>query len=274
MAKKKRARRTAAANAYALIIEWVFEKYYQQNGENFAFSRTALHEAAVDLGIDVPKNLGDVIYSFRHRQDLPHSISKHATEGREWIIRGKGIAEYEFCLTKNSRIVPAEGRYQIKIPDATPEVISRYALDDEQALLAKVRYNRLVDIFLGVTAYSLQNHLRTTVPGIGQVETDEVYVGIRNTGEQFIIPVQAKGGSDQIGIVQVEQDLGLCKAKYPLLTPRLVAVQFQQGDDNVIVMFEMKIIKDDLVVADERHYRLVPHIDITDDDLKAMAALT
>src|SRR5271157_4057421 len=39
---------------------------------------------------------------------------------------------------------------------------SQYKFTDEQALLAKVRYTRLIDTFLGITAYSLQNHLRTT----------------------------------------------------------------------------------------------------------------
>ena len=47
-------------------------------------------------------------------------------------------------------------------------------LRDGPALLAKVRYNRLVDIFIGITCYSLQNHLRTTVRSIGQVEIDEI----------------------------------------------------------------------------------------------------
>jgi hypothetical protein len=39
-----------------------------------------------------------------------------------------------------------------------------------------LRYNRLIDVFIGVTCYSLQNHLRTTEPRIGQFETDEIYV--------------------------------------------------------------------------------------------------
>ena len=46
---------------------------------------------------------------------------------------------------------------------------------NEQELLAIVRYNRLIDIFLGITCYSLQNHLQTTITGIGQVETNEIY---------------------------------------------------------------------------------------------------
>ncbi len=79
-----------------------------------------------------------------------------------------------------------------EIPDATPEIILSYALSDEQALLAKVRYNRLLDIFLGITTYSLQNHLRTTVAGIGQIEIDEIYVGIDRHGRQYIMPMQGK----------------------------------------------------------------------------------
>lgn len=79
----------------------------------------------------------------------------------------------------------------IKVPNATPEILLANAFDDEQALLAKVRYNRLIDLFLGITAHSLQNHLRTTVKGIGQIEIAELYVGLDRRGRQFIVPVQA-----------------------------------------------------------------------------------
>ncbi|HAI86179.1 MAG TPA: endonuclease, partial [Firmicutes bacterium] len=72
--------------------------------------------------------------------------------------------------------------HAIKVPDATPGIVELYSLQDEQALLAKVRYNRLIDIFTGLTCYSLQNHLRTHVPELGQVETDELYVGIERGG--------------------------------------------------------------------------------------------
>lgn len=58
----------------------------------------------------------------------------------------------------------------IKIPDGTPSIVKKYSASDEQALLTIVRYNRLIDTFLGITCYSLQNHLRTTVDGIGQIE--------------------------------------------------------------------------------------------------------
>ena len=42
---------------------------------------------------------------------------------------------------------------------------------------------------------ALQNHLRTTVAGMGQVETDEIYVGVDRSGSHYVVPVQAKGGT-------------------------------------------------------------------------------
>jgi hypothetical protein len=136
-------------------------------------------------------------------------------------------------------------------------VIRAYALDDEQALLAIVRYNRLIDTFLGLTTYSLQNHLRTTVRKLGQIEIDELYVGIDGRGCHYVIPVQAKGGTDQIGVVQTGQDIRFAAQRYPALRCRAVAVQFM--DDAVIAMFELTLQDETIKVARERHYRLVRH---------------
>lgn len=65
-----------------------------------------------------------------------------------------GQAEYRFRLSRKNRILPREDLVVIKILDATPEIIAAYAKSDEQSLLAKLRYNRLVDVFLGLTIYS------------------------------------------------------------------------------------------------------------------------
>ena len=153
-----------------------------------------------------------------------------------------------------------------KIPDATPSIVERYALDDEQALLTKLRYNRLIDIFTGVTCYSLQNHLRTTVPGIGQVETDEIYVGVDKLGRQFVFPVQAKGGIDEIGVVQIDQDIRLCEHKYPKLICRAMAAQFI--DSNKISIFEFTMQDGEVRKVAERHYELVSSENITDEELE------
>jgi hypothetical protein len=269
---RKPSSKKAAANRYGKILEHIFSANRTAEKTSFPFERAEFVRACSKLKIDPPKNLGDVIYSFRFREGLPESITETAPEGYEWIIRLAGKGRYRFSLVRASRVLPNPMLPEIKIPDATPQIILKHAKGDEQALLAKVRYNRLVDIFLRVTAYSLQSHLRTTVPDLGQIETDEVYVGIRNTGQQFVIPVQAKGGKDQIGIVQVEQDLALCQHAFPELKPRLVAVQFIQDErGEAIVMFETIVQNDELKIADEKHYRLVPASDITQADLDSLA---
>lgn len=259
-------------NRYVGIFVKIFQDHYRPGMTSFEFERSEIAAAAKKLRLVLPKNVGDLIYSFRYRAVMPSEIARTAPHGLEWAILGAGAARYRMQLRKTVRVVPSPSLYQIKIPDATPEIIAKYALGDEQALLAKVRHNRLIDLFLRVTAYSLQNHLRTTVPGMGQIETDELYVGIRNTGQQFIIPVQVKGGADKIGIVQIEQDLALCRRLFPELTARLVAVQFKKDESGeVIVMFELIQEKEEIRVLDEKQYRLVPADSITKDDLVAMA---
>ncbi len=110
---------------------------------------------------------------------MPEEITKTAPNGYYWRIRNIGKALYEFILEEGMEFIePDKMLATIKIPDSTPSIVRKYSISDEQALLTIVRYNRLIDIFLGITCYSLQNHLRTTVVGIGQIETDEIYVGL------------------------------------------------------------------------------------------------
>jgi len=252
-------------NLYSKIIEWVFFEKRSVKESQIAFERDDLLKAVKALKLERPKNLGDVVYSFRYRYDLPESILDTQPGGMEWIIEGAGPAQYLFKLVKENRILPNSNLIAIKIPDATPEIISAYSLSDEQALLAKVRYNRLIDIFLGITTYSLQNHLRTSVKGTGQVEIDEIYVGVDRNGCQYVIPVQAKGGSDQLSVVQTKQDLDCCKEKFPNLVCRSVSAQFIS--DDLIALFELTLEDEMVKVVEEKHYRLVPASKISGEEL-------
>jgi len=253
-------------NRYSQIIEAVFFKHYEQGVEEVSFDRSDIVEAANDLGITLPKNLGDIVYSFRYRAELPGRILSVAPEGHEWLIRPSGRGEYTFQLSTAARILPSPMMAQTKVPDATPGIIDRYALDDEQALLARLRYNRLIDIFTGLTCYSLQSHVRTMVPDMGQVETDEIYVGIDKRGAHHVLPVEAKSAADRIGIVQIEQDFAVCAAKFSSLIARPVAAQFMP--DNVIAMFEFERTTSEIAVSNERHYTLVPPEDLTREELE------
>jgi hypothetical protein len=256
----------AVENRYTALIERIFVDHYKPGLTRFEFDREEIISVSKILKIDVPKNLGDVIYSLRYRTDLPPAILKTQPKGKEWIIEGAGRAKYAFVLVTLNRILPRADAVTIKIPDATPEIIRAYALDDEQALLAIVRYNRLIDTFLGLTTYSLQNHLRTSVKGIGQIEIDELYFGIDKHGCHYVMPVQAKGGSDQISVVQTKQDISWCTQKFSGMRCRAISVQFMSEER--IAMFELTVAKDLVKVVEERHYKLVPASDLDQDAIR------
>ena len=261
------ARRAEELNRYGALIEHVFLRRHSEGATEIPFVREDLVEAARELGILTPKNLGDVIYSMRYRTPLPDSVLETQPEGKEWTIVGTGTSRYSFKLVRVNRIFPNPTLMAIKIPDATPEIISSYALSDEQALLAKVRYNRLIDVFLGMPTYSLQSHLRTTVREVGQIEIDEIYVGIGRRGQQYVLPVQAKGGADQLAANQIKQDILYCRQKFPDLICRAISTQFM--DDNLIALFELTLEHEEPRVVEERHYRLVPSDQISPEDLNS-----
>lgn len=253
-------------NRYSSLIEKVFKNKYKVGDTKVLFLRTDLESVAKELRIILPKNLGDVIYSFKFRSSLPEEITKTASGNLEWVIKNTGRGSYAFEQVKFARVIPDTLLLSIKIPDSTPSIVAKYTISDEQALLTKLRYNRLLDIFTGVTCYSLQNHLRTTVPDIGQIETDEIYVGIDKSGRQFVFPVQAKGGTDEIGTVQIEQDIRLCEHKYPELICRAIAAQFV--DSNKIAIFEFILNDDQVCKVSEQHYLLVPATEISNADIE------
>lgn len=252
---------------YAQIIEQVFLSHYKSGAVEVTFEREDIVRVAKKLGMRLPKNLGDVIYSFRYRTPLPESVRSKAPKGKEWIIRPAGASKYRFVATTRAIIAPSKMMAETKVPDSTPGVIAMYALSDEQALLAKLRYNRLIDIFTGVACYSLQSHLRTAVPELGQVETDEIYIGVDKRGAHYVFPVQAKGGNDLISVVQIEQDIAVCAAKFPSLICRPIAAQFME--DDLIALFELEDSEQGVAISSEKHYRLVPGEEVTADDLKA-----
>jgi len=261
---------TDESSRYQRIISWIFEHHHTPDSKDFRFSRSDLNQAADTLGFPRVLNPGDVISTFKFRQQLPRSIQETAPAGLSWRIETAGRGEYRFLLLRPFEVRPNLQLAETKILDATPGIVAQYALGDEQALLARLRYNRLVDIFTGVACYSLQNHLRTTVSGIGQIETDELYAGVDRRGTQFILPVQAKRRTDRIGAQQIEQDMALCAEKFPRLVCRPLAAQFVA--DERIALFEFERGPDGLRILSERHYRLVPRYGITNGELESYQA--
>jgi hypothetical protein len=101
---------------------------------------------------------------------------------------------------------------------------------------------------------------------MGQVETDEIYVGVDKKGAHYVFPIQAKGGTDRLSIVQIEQDFAVCAHKFPALICRPIAAQFMH--EGVMALFEFEEGENGLGIASEKHYKLVPPDEVTEKDLE------
>src|SRR5207245_1326932 len=117
-------------NAYSLIIESIFHAKFKSGMREVDFEREEIVKFGNELKIDVPKNLGDLVYSFRYRACLPKSIQTQAGKGEVWIIRPVGRGKYRFVLVPDKPIVPNESLTTTKVPDSTPGVVSKYAFND------------------------------------------------------------------------------------------------------------------------------------------------
>ncbi len=151
-------------------------------------------------------------------------------------------------------IKPSSTRSEIVVPDVTPGVVVAYASRDRHALLAKLRYNRIIDIFTGLTCYSLQSCLITSVTGVGRVEIDKIYTGVDKHGAHYVLSVQSAGQRDKIELVQIERNAAMCRAKFLKLKCRLIAAQLLA--DDLVALFACEIADGAIRVIEERHYRL------------------
>lgn len=264
---------------YIRIMEALFKRHKAHRQNEFDWQRSEITDIAHSLGAKVPANLGDNIYAIRHgRNLLPDKIVELA-QPRHWLLLPNGKSKYRFVKAKNANFELDRTLRTVKVPNSTPQIVEANALTDEQAVLARIRYNRLIDLFLGVNAFALQSHLRTTVEHFrrSQIETDEIYVAVDKAGVQYVIPVQAKGRHETIGAVQAIQDIYCCQEKFPRLVCRAVAAKtvdiekHASGVDIYTVgLMELGIEPDtsyDVTKIQERHFELVLHGDITENDL-------
>jgi hypothetical protein len=270
------------ATRYVRIMTELFKRNNASSVEEFAWEGKNLTVIADDLGITVPRNISDNIYAIRHgREELPEEVRKFA-EPQHWLLLPNGRGKYRFVKAKHFVLEHDKYKQPIKVPDATPPIVAKSARGDEQAVLARVRYNRLLDIFLGISVSALQSHLRTTVDYFNksQIETDELYVGIDRFGAQYILPVQAKGPDqkERVGAVQIVQDIYSCREKFPDLICRSIGIKTlnveKKDKEDIYTIALMEVFIEtgsefNVAKGREAHYKLVPNSMISDTELLA-----
>jgi hypothetical protein len=72
-------------NRYKQLLGHIFfdKKFggYKKGIKEIQFAREDLERAAKVLGVDLPKNLGDVVYAIRYRTPMPKSILESSRKG-------------------------------------------------------------------------------------------------------------------------------------------------------------------------------------------------
>ncbi len=239
---------------YDQVMHRVFERLLAAGADasRLSFTKSDIEQAAADLGLAI-KNVPDIVYTYRSgRSVLPPAILAHGN----WAIDGEGKGRYAFVqLTRSPYVdIPSDVEV-IQILDATPQIVLKYQGTDEQGILARIRYNRLFDTFTALTAYHIQGHFRTTVVGVGQVEVDDLYIGIDADGRGFVLPVEAKGESlkDQLGVVQITQMVKFARQTFPDLPVRPIGVKIMP--DGSFLFLEFNDSEDSNLVATKRYKR-------------------
>lgn len=101
---------------------------------------------------------------------------------------------------------------------------------------------------------------------MGQVETDEIYIGIDKRGVHYVLPVQAKGGNDKLGVVQIEQDFAIGASKFPELICKPIAAQFMTN--GTIALFEFESSDNEISITSEKHYKLIKPDELSSEELE------
>ena len=139
------------------------------------------------------------------------------------------------------------------------EVVEGLLRQDEQSLLTLVLYNRLVDIFTGLTCFHIQNHYRSFVTGMGEVELDALYVGVDKTGTLSVIPIEAKSQaeSEMIGRIQVSQMAKLVRQDFADLRRRILTVKALMDGTIAIAEFDDHTEPDDIGIVSVSRFQLI-----------------
>ncbi len=238
---------------YDQLLASLFSKKWKPSLQEIPFSKDEVIDAASALGLRI-KNLADVIYTYRSRRRMPSEIRRTGN----WVIAARGSGLYAFVKAAGETTVTIPESLKVyAIPYAVPEIVAQNLARDEQGLLTIVRYNRILDVFTGLACFHLQSHIRTHVAGHGQVEIDELYVGVDKDGQGYVLPVEAKEENEKLGLDKAVALTLFARNRFPKLICRPIGVMRRGPHVFDCVEFEPAEELSKVVILEMRRYQLV-----------------
>ncbi len=239
--------------AYDRVVEELFFTYWEKGAIEVVFTKDNLIDAIERVGLRI-KNTADIIYTYRSRRKLPAKLLKLG----DWIIASRGSGKYAFVPTLQGRLIEIPSALKIHpVPWAVPEIVAANLARDEQGLLTIARYNRLLDVFTGLACFHLQSHVRTHIKGHGQVEIDDLYVGVDKEGIGYVLPVEGKEEGESLGRDKAVALTKFARFKFPNLRCRPIAIARQADEVFACIEFEPTESVASVAVLEIRRYRLV-----------------
>lgn len=253
---------------YEIILEYIFSEHHQAGMAEIEFDAAELKQAAETLELPCPKDLTDLVDSMKYPFDLPRTITSEQPEGKEWVFQSNEPGHYRFELRPAALYCPSPYLARKRLPDATPGIVLRHLISDEQKLLARVRHNRLLDIMTGIACHSLGTESDVSASDGDRTEISEVYVGIGENQEQHVMPVWVKDRLSQTDREKIGRDLAICKSRFPRQICRPFLAQFMSRD--LIALAELTQDKLGIWLWQEKLYMLVRPKDMTADELESV----
>lgn len=151
---------------------------------------------------------------------------------------------------------PSLNKSRIRVPDAMPDLLRDYAINDRQKHFAFVRYNFILPLFCGVVCWHLQsNVLRDQLPGRkSRVLMDEIYVGIDQYGAHHAILLVAFDDA-VAGSQHCRNALMFLRDRFPHAHHKLIAIE--SIGENALALFALEAKDRNVVIAYERHFEVV-----------------
>jgi hypothetical protein len=244
---------------YRAIMLWVFHNRPKDpSSGDLLFTQADLRHAATELGLEA-RNFPDLTYNLRSRSVLPAEI----TEAGYTAIAIRGRGKYALVTGEDKVEVPA-GTEVVEFSTAKiPRAIRDILRADEQSILSAIRYLDIVTAFMGVRAYHLQGHLRTSGSLGQQVEADDVWVGVKPDKSRMILPVEAKGPRERIGRHQMMSTIDAVLKKITGFPVVPLAAQLEESGLLVLIEFAFQLA--DRTIASVapirfKRYRLKPKL--------------
>jgi len=198
------------------------------------------------------------VYTYPRRRDWPDEIAAtgHWDLARDW----QGDAQHCFIKLTHPLTLAPETLQENEIPYAVPEIVDQSVGQDEQGIVTRARYNRLVDVFTGLAAFHLQSHVRTVISR-KQIEIDDLYVAVDKQGKRYCVPIEAKTGREKTSYGQVSNMAKFAETRFPDFACRPLLINGVCHDLFHIVEFIASTDPRKIRIVDQRLYRLAKDAD-------------